>query len=435
MFRLFLIVLIEGFISIAIEMVAIRQVVPFSGSNVLNTSIIIGVFLLSLAAGYFCGGKVKENHFIKLSKNIVLAQLIFTIGLSYSFLLILFTHLELNTVLVLFIFSLLVITPTLFLIGQTVPILSNFYQGESVGEKSGKILFLSTIGSFLGSVVTTIVVMNYFGVGATITLISFLALITLFFIPDVRKGYLILSFLITLLSTVINNDAIWFIKTNTYANINVVEKNQTKHLIINNGFNSSINRDTNNSNYAYIQKMQSFIKNVSSYETKPLDILVIGAGGFTLNLEDDKNTYTFVDINKDLESIAEKNFLGKKIKGEFIAQDIRNYFLSTEKKYDLIIVDAYLAKISIPPTLTTREFYKQVNTHLSEDGYVVMNIIANPFFGDDFSRHIYDTITEVFRCSLEPESFSKRYVNVLYYCKPKVDQAIYSDNKVNLLEF
>ena len=55
---LFLIIFIEGFVSVAVEILTIRQLIPFAGSNVVVTSLIIGIFLLFLSIGYWRGGKV-----------------------------------------------------------------------------------------------------------------------------------------------------------------------------------------------------------------------------------------------------------------------------------------------------------------------------------------------------------------------------------------
>lgn len=54
-----IIIVVEGFVSIATEILTIRQLLPVAGGSVIVTSIVIGIFLLFLAMGYQHGGKKK----------------------------------------------------------------------------------------------------------------------------------------------------------------------------------------------------------------------------------------------------------------------------------------------------------------------------------------------------------------------------------------
>src|SRR5438045_3352252 len=80
-----MILLLEGFITISVEIVTIRQLLPFYGSSVVITSVIIGFFLLFLALGYYRGGLHRSQFFKKLSKNYCLSLLWIGLGLSYVF--------------------------------------------------------------------------------------------------------------------------------------------------------------------------------------------------------------------------------------------------------------------------------------------------------------------------------------------------------------
>jgi predicted membrane-bound spermidine synthase len=59
-----IILLFEGFITISVELILIRQLIPFYGNSVIVTSVFIGIFLLFLAIGYWRGSKSQEIHFI-----------------------------------------------------------------------------------------------------------------------------------------------------------------------------------------------------------------------------------------------------------------------------------------------------------------------------------------------------------------------------------
>src|SRR3990167_1675302 len=87
---LFLIIFLEGFISISVEILTIRQMVPVVGNSVIVTSLIIGIFLLFLAIGYYRGGFYRENYTKILQRNFLLSAVFLGLGLSYFFIRIFF---------------------------------------------------------------------------------------------------------------------------------------------------------------------------------------------------------------------------------------------------------------------------------------------------------------------------------------------------------
>ena len=68
---LYFLVFIEGFISLAYQMLYIRQLTPEVGASAVTSSWIIGFFLLALALGYKRGGRVVPNPIYVLAKNLV----------------------------------------------------------------------------------------------------------------------------------------------------------------------------------------------------------------------------------------------------------------------------------------------------------------------------------------------------------------------------
>lgn len=59
---LYLIILLEGFVTISLEILTVRQLTPVMGSSVIVTSLIIGIFLLFLALGYRRGGEHCDHY-------------------------------------------------------------------------------------------------------------------------------------------------------------------------------------------------------------------------------------------------------------------------------------------------------------------------------------------------------------------------------------
>src|SRR5882762_2195979 len=81
-------------------------------------------------------------------------------------------------------------------------------------------------------------------------------------------------------------------------------------------------------------------------------------------------------------------------------QDGRVYLNRTSDKYDLIIMDAYTSGrygSSIPPHLTTREFFALASAHLTTNGVLAYNVIGQmQGFRADFIGAVYRTMHELF---------------------------------------
>jgi protein-L-isoaspartate O-methyltransferase len=101
-----------------------------------------------------------------------------------------------------------------------------------------------------------------------------------------------------------------------------------------------------------------------------------------------------VEIDKAVPDIAEKFFGFKKNKNvNVIIEDGRFYVNRSQKKYDIIVIDAYNAS-SIPFQFTTVEFFQKVKNMLNKDGVMVANI-AN-FGKENFTASEFKTIKKVF---------------------------------------
>ncbi len=434
---LFLIVLIEGFISIGVEIFAIRQVVPYVGSNILNTSIIIGVFLLFLSFGYYKGGTIVKDFEKILLNNLINSSILVSLGLSSLYLSWHFSLFEnIGNIYGLIAFVFLVVAPITYLLGQTIPIITNFIKYNDNSKINGTLLFLSTVGSFVGSILTSTVLLNYLGVQNTLLVYVFMLCILIFILQkyiNLNKIYFYSRVALIFLITLIVNFRDIYGYSNEYSNVNLYEdKNKVRYLNINNSFSSSFNPVTKNSNFKYILKMQDYIKSID--EKKSKNILVIGAGGFTISLNDKINKYTYIDIDEDLKDFSEKYLLKQKINGKFLVDDIRYHFTKDKTKYDIIVLDAFSNNITIPTFLLTQNFFNQIDKHLNTDAILLINFIGSPKFKNAYSRHFNQTVNTLFNCTVEPLEYNISRTNIIYSCVSKIDNVVYTDNKINVLE-
>lgn len=166
------IILLEGFVTISLEILTIRQLVPVAGNSVIVTSLIIGVFLLFLAYGYLKGGRYEASYTHVLKKNFTRAAIGLGIGVSCIFIEYFFFYagknFNGNVLMPLIAYLLLVTAPIVYWLGQTVPITFNLFKQERAGLIGSRVLHISTLGSFLGAILTAVLLFNYVGVAWTV---------------------------------------------------------------------------------------------------------------------------------------------------------------------------------------------------------------------------------------------------------------------------
>lgn len=468
---LFVIILIEGYVVLASELLAIRELIPFVGSGTETVSIIISAILLPLAVGYHFGGQAFARQYARarqkkqkpksiraiLLRNIISALLIFSLGLSYIFMEFFFgilTRLGMHHRLAqTTLYSLLFLVVPVFLLGQTVPLVSNYFSRQRLSEITGKMLFFSTTGSFLGSVFSTIVLMMTIGVHNTVIVtmgllvVLVLLLVRRWFTFEVWLALFIMGVLFAMNSTSTLR-SLGIVSNNAY---NTVSVNKDPHddegliLNINRSNSSKISKDPNK-NFLYIRYLKmNFIDPMNRPDQPVRDVLIIGAGGFTLGLEDQRNHYTYVDIDPDLKKVAETHFIQHPLGGnkQFIAASAREFVRNHDKQYDLILIDTFTNIFSIPMETTTAEFLKDSKKLLKQNGVLLVNVVMHPDFSDRFSVRYDHTFASVFPTysrqilgMLEPWATKEKqetYLNnviYIYFDRPLVeDRAIYTDDK------
>lgn len=435
-----IVLLVEGFITISVEILSLRQLLPFVGNSVVVTSLIIGCFLLFLAIGYYIGGLRSHQHVEALVTNFMVTAVLVGVGLSYSFCSVFFylsyVYLSHNILLILTVYLLLVIAPITCLLGQTLPITTNFFNQHNLASTiSSQALFLSTIGSFLGSVITSLVLLSFWGVAATVVInVLLLAGLCLFLTikkPQrlIAKAAFVLFAVYPLFTLNVLKEKAFFNLTNQYGNYRIVSFRQDdraeKQFIANHAVMSTI--DDKKQGAEYIEYIKDLLFN--KLKIKDKDILVVGAGGFSLSHEKTaQNRFTYLDIDKQLKPLAEQLFLKAPIRGQFINEDARTYMHQKQPQFDVIISDTYKS-YDIPSSLLTVEYFSQLKKRLRVGGYAIFNLIIDPFYNDLYSQRIDNTVSAVFKHCLKQPINYQQVANVIYVCKSDNDNTdIYSDD-------
>lgn len=410
---------------LATELVAIRQLIPFVGSGTEMIAIVIAAVLMPLSFGYYVGGsykaKHKENKLIsireKLIRNVITASVIIVLGLSYVLLemyFFMFKALGIRSgVLQASIYSMVFIVYPVFLLGQTVPLVSNYFRGSNLSKATGTVLTFSTIGSFLGATLSTLVLMGTIGVHNVIVVnIALLVIVVIILNKNKFSANNVIMIFVLAFSYALNSGnlmrSLGIVEDNNYNIISVSEGNGdgehqelgTRILNINRSYSAKFS-DNPELRFDYLKFAEkNFINHIANRKdgVPPKSMLVVGAGGFTFGQDDAYNHYTFIDIDSSLQKVVEEHFFKRKLKEnhKFLPLEARAFFNQTDEKYDLIFLDAFTNVISTPQHLITKEFFQQVKSHLKEDGILLFNVIASPTFDDQFSIKLDNTFRQVF---------------------------------------
>lgn len=458
-YALFTIIIIEGYVVLSSELLAIRVTIPFIGSGTDMVSIIIAAVLLPLSFGYYFGGQFKPHRNMfgqwvtvraRLGTNILWAGAILLVGLSYyplqAFLLFLIQNGVTHRAAIAAIYSLLFLVVPVYLLGQTIPLISNYFHREKLSQITGKILFVSTIGSFLGATFSTLVLMAMIGVHYTAAL-NFVLLGILFFLLGRRRHIALWILMAVIMGLGITLNSQWameklnIVNNNQYNNIRVMKHpNRPGNVMSLSGNSDSYYDPATKEKHDYVNFIEKEFIYSRDSGAPPMDVLVIGAGGFTLGLDDNLNNYHYVDIDPDLQHIAEKYFLGKKLNlnQKFHPVAAESFIIEDSKQYDMIVLDAFQGSLTIPENLITQDFFARVKKRLKTGGVVVTNFTLNPAFGSAFSRNLDTTFRSVFPTVTRQvvgdynawdQQQLQNVVYIYHHFTDENEQTIYTDDK------
>lgn len=401
------IVFVCGMAVMAMEMGASRLIQPYFGDSLLIWACLIGFIIIYLATGYFVGGRLGDRYpqtsFLYtltgiaavaigvvplLSKPILdLAQSAFKSingGLFFG---------------ALFGIIILLAVPVI-LLGCVSPFAIRLLMNNvsNAGKTAGKVSSVSTIGSILGTFLPVLVLIPTIGTRNTFYLfsITLLAFSTVGLWIVNRKNVplfggalalvLIAAFVLNFGIKTAPYGKLLYEKESSYNYIQVVERDQTAgdqagqiDLVLNEGraVHSIYNpkKILTGGPWDFYMIAPFFNKGQSEKEVKAMMMIGLGAGTVPKQLSKAYGSQVQVDgieIDPAIIEAGRKYFDMNEPNLNAIAQDGRYGLLASQKKYDIIGMDAYKQPY-IPFHLTTKEFFQEVRDHLTPNGVAVVN--------------------------------------------------------------
>jgi spermidine synthase len=411
---LYLTVFVSGMTSMAAEFGASRLLGNIFGTSNPVWAVIIGLILVYLTAGYFIGGHWADRSPQPKTMYAILAWGAFTLGVvPYIANPVLrlaanaFDNLQIGILAGSFASVLVLFTIPVTLFGMISPFTIRLLMKDAkkAGNVSGTVYGVSTIGSFIGTFLPTLLLIPTIGTTRTFLVFSaallFVALLGLGLSAGWRSlfPYLLMVVALVLLAFFGGKSGIKksigqiYETESAYNYIQVIEVNGTRYLRLNEG--QGIHSEYNPQTLEYGGPWQQFLVGPFFYANRqPEDVrrvAIVGlAAGTTARQAADVFPNVVIDGFEIDPKIAEigKEYFGMDIPNlNVIIRDGRWGLSSSKEKYDLICIDAYRSPY-IPPHLTTQEFFRIAADHLTQDGTLVLNVGRAP--GD---RRLIDGLT------------------------------------------
>lgn len=405
----------------AVELGASRLLAPYFSSSQIVWTIIIGTIMIAMALGNIYGGRYadKNPNPNKLYGRIIIAAVwiamipvvgkYIIIGISA---LLIFSLNSNFLIWAAFVTCMIIFVFPLFLLGTVTPSLIKYTVSnlEDSGKISGTLGAFNTIGSIIGTFVPTFVTIP--AVGTSITFLIFagilltLSIVYFIAVKGSKKGIIAGGLLFILCCIFGNSDSFAFWEEDlTYEGESIYNYLQVKEdsdstILSTNvlfGVQSVLEKSNNLTGMYYDYAMAAPIM-AGVNEKKNLDILILGMGTGTYATQCkryfDNLTIEGVEIDEKITKLAKKYFeLPKDV--SVTTYDGRAFLNAVDKKYDVIMVDAY-KDITIPFQMSSIEFFNLVSNHLNKDGVMVVNMNMRSSKEGNINQYLADTISNAF---------------------------------------
>ncbi len=410
-----IIAFIEGFSTLAVEVIAIRLAIPVVGSSMTLTGVMLGVVLLALSAGYWRGGELsaqwdRDKTRAALARNLLLAAILYgAVAFPFEASLmekLLDTGLSLSWSIGLA--AGLLFIPPIYLASQTVPMLAELTNDDGkAGKASGKVLFFSTVGSVAGGIVTPVWLFPSIGVArSTFAVCGLLAAAAVVMgIGHFRALKIVAAgaaglLLVIAAAAIAAPPSDLFHFDSSYQTIRILEEKEDgpaeRIMMVSGGRASGIYVEDGETSFAYTRLGAKLVA-----DTMSRNVLVVGAAGFTLPRDAALlplvQHVDAVDVDPAVKDIAESQFLKHSLpaKVRFVPLSARyamHRLLGEGAYYDFAFIDAYFGR-GLPEELATVEFFADVRRI---SGRTAANVIMDRSLKSEFARNLLSSFRQVF---------------------------------------
>ena len=406
----------------AVELGASRLMAPYFSSSQIVWTVIIGVIMIAMALGNVWGGRTadKKPSPDKLYGRLLLAAIwIALIPFAGRYMIA-----GISLLLAVFITKNFLVWAALFaclavfafpcvLLGTVTPSLVKYSVSslDDNGKTVGELGALNTIGSIIGTFLPTFVTIPAVGTAVTFLIFSgVLAAISIVYFLSLRKKMVkcaLTAILILALGLTSGTFSFAFwekditLEDESIYNYLQVKESDSSVILSTNvlfGVQSILMKNATLTGMYYDYALAAPVMAGVPQMDSPGNILILGLGTGTFAKYCSEY---FPGVSIEGVEIDEKI---AKLAGEYFdmpdtvnvsVYDGRSYLTASDKKYDVIMVDAY-QDITIPFQMSSVEFFREVEKHLTDNGVMVVNMNMKSQSKNSINDYLCDTIGSVF---------------------------------------
>jgi len=405
---IYIIVMISGASVLALEILGTRILGPFYGVSLYLWSALITVTLAALSFGYYIGGILADKNpsLSRLSLFCIIAGIWITIipFIKYPFL-TLSEPLGLRVAVVLSAFVLFF--PPLTVLGMISPYAIKLRANDlsEVGRTAGNLYALSTIAGVCSALLTGFILIPNIGVNRLTMIVGICLILTAILGFIVQKKYYIQTGLLVVL-VILSYILLWnryqqkpdvknglmAVEQSAYGELRVIDNENGRHLLIDGGIHSIVDETTKESFAHYVAVMDL----PKYFFDKPERMLLIGLGGGSLMKQYANAGWKVdaVEIDNKVIKLAYEFFDLQTSEGTVHEVDGRQFLKNTKDSYDVILLDAF-GSSSIPFHLVTKEAFDLINSRLTKNGILAVNI-ETIGWDDPIVSTLYITLKQVY---------------------------------------
>ena len=407
--------MLEGAAVMVCELVGAKMVAPVYGTSLQAWAAVLSITLAALTSGYYIGSVlVAKKEIEKSFRNTYLLAgiFLFTLPLIGSYLL--FTTLEMSYFVGLFLSLIVLLFPPLCCLGMISPFIIQLISNQEgiAGSNAGKVYAISTFGGIVATALCAFWWIPFFGLRWTSIIMGSALILSIFFykykFDKKTKLIILLAFVTFSLNIKIlfsqNKKGLLFAKEGILGQTRVLDQTLTlptgtikeRILMVNNTWQSRVDMQSHHSISPYVNFLEGILHELKAQKTVSNSLLIgLGSGSIANFLLENQISCDAIEFDQNVITAAKKYFdLNPEV--NTIREDGRYFINKSNKKYDLIIFDAFWGD-NPPEHLLTKESFIQAKEKLNKSGSMI-----TVFFGAHqnqeglTNRMLYKTLKQVY---------------------------------------
>ncbi|MFH1539144.1 MAG: fused MFS/spermidine synthase [bacterium] len=447
---IYLLVFINGFVIMGVELSASRLVAPYFGTTLVVWTNLIGAIMLFLSIGYYLGGEIS----VRRPQPRVLYSLTLAAGVTVAFLPMAARPLmalvsgaaTAGSFFAVMGATFLLLAPSTILMGCVVPFAVRLRCREAedasrtAGRIAGTLYAVATVGSIIGVFLPVLFLMPTFGTRATFFILSAaLTVVSLVGIARPLPLLLLAAYLpvaLTLGKSIgpsVSGEVLLEERETPYNYVRIFQKGDRVQMSINEGqlvYSQFVKGELLTHTYRDLFTLAPLFSGRYAEKGYPSKILVLGIGGGIAS-QQLRRAYPEAEINGvEIDPVLPE--LGEKWMGlegaldRLVIDDGRNFLRGCENEYDVIVADAY-SQIYIPFHLATVEFFEEVRQCLAPGGVMALNVAWRTAENHELLTHVANTASTVFQ-TVHLATMRHRYNVLLFASGDELDERAVDKN-------